>query len=43
MDKKYLTILYNIHNIVHVIRTGHILRIPEIKQKKINVIYKCNL
>jgi hypothetical protein len=36
MEQKYLTILYNIHNIVHVIRTGHILRIPEIKPKIIN-------
>jgi hypothetical protein len=40
MEEKYLTILYNIYNIVHVIKTGYLLKFPEIKPKIINKIYK---
>jgi hypothetical protein len=39
MDKKYLTILYNIHNIIHVVKTGHIICLPEFKPLKLRVYY----
>ena len=37
MEQKYLTFLYNVYNIIHVIRTGHILYLPEIKQPKLRI------
>jgi hypothetical protein len=40
MEEKYLTILYNLYNIVHVIKTWDLLKLPINKQKIINKIYK---